>query len=264
MISRRTLGVKLVGAIALMVLAAVGPASAADGKITVFAAASLKNALDEVSAAWKAETGKETTNSYAASSALARQIEEGAPADVFMPADLDWMTYLMGKGLMKSGTEVKLLGNAIVLVAPKDSSVVTTIEKGFPLAEILSDGTLAIGDVKAVPAGKYGKAALEMLGVWASVEGNVAQAENVRAALKFVATGEAALGIVYQTDAIAEPAVKIVGIFPANSHEPIIYPVASVASSTNPDAAAFLAYMQSPKAQELFRKQGFTILASGN
>ena len=261
MMTRRTLSTIL--AFALMAWAAAGPAYA-DGKVTVFAAASLKTALDEVSAAWKAETGKETANSYAASSALAKQIEEGAPADVFIPADLDWMKYLIDKGLVKPGTEVQLLGNEIVLVAPRDSKVEAKIESGFPLADLVGDGKLAMADVKAVPAGKYGKAALESLGVWASAESKVAQAENVRAALKLVATGEAALGIVYQTDVTAEPNVKIVGVFPAGSHKPIIYPVAPVAASTNPDAAAFVTYLQSPKALELFRKQGFTILVSGN
>lgn len=266
MINRRAFNTKLTGAlsaIAILVSATTGPALAA-GKVTVFAAASLKTALDEVSAAWKAETGKEAANSYAASSALAKQIEEGAPADIFFSADLDWMTYLADRNLVKPGTDLQLLGNEIVLIAPADSNAELKIENGFPLAELLGDGRLAMGDVKAVPAGKYGRSALESLGVWASVESKIAQAENVRAALKLVATGEAPLGIVYRTDAMAEPAVRIAGIFPAASHKPIVYPVAPVVTSTNSDTAEFVAFLQSARALEVFKTQGFTLLVSGN
>jgi molybdate transport system substrate-binding protein len=260
MINRRALGLRLaaaVGGLALM----LSPAVAA-GKINVFAAASLKNALDAVAAAWTADTSKDVTITYAASSALAKQIEGGAPADVFISADLDWMKYLIDKKLVTPGTEVKLLGNEIVLIAPKESSAEAGIAPNFPLAALLGDGKLAMADVKAVPAGKYGKAALEKLGVWASIESKVAQAENVRAALKLVATGEAALGIVYATDARSEPAVKIIGIFPADSHPLIIYPAAPVAASANPDAAAFMAYLQTAKAKARFEEQGFTDLAT--
>lgn len=249
----------LAAAAGLMLTTAAWPALAAE-KVTVFAAASLKNALDEVTAAWKAETGKEATVSYAASSALAKQIEEGAPADIFFSADLDWMKYLTDRKLVAEGSAVQLLGNEIVLIAPADSKAETTIAKDFPLATLLGDGKLAMGDVKAVPAGKYGKAALESLGVWSSVEGKVAQAENVRAALKLVATGEAALGIVYRTDAKSEPKVKVVATFPADSHPPIIYPVAVTAGSKTPDAAELVKYLQSAKAQDIFKGQGFTIL----
>ena len=206
-------------------------------------------------------SARQATISYAASSALAKQIEEGAPADVFISADLDWMKYLSDKNLIKADTEVKLLGNRIVLVAPADSTAEAKIEKGFDLAGLLGDGRLAMGDVKAVPAGKYGKAALESLGVWASVEGKVAQAENVRAALELVSTGEAPLGIVYQTDANAEPKVKVVGTFPEDSHPPIIYPVAQTASSKDAETPAFLKCLQSAKAKALFEAQGFTVLA---
>lgn len=250
----------VIAGLAALMMALVSPASAAE-KAVVFAAASLKNALDAVNAAWQTDAGKTVTISYAASSALAKQIEEGAPADVFISADLDWMKYLSDKKLTRPDTELKLLGNRIVLIAPKDSIVETAIAPNFPLAELLGDGRLAMGDVKAVPAGKYGKAALETLGVWASVEGKVAQAENVRAALKFVALGEAPLGIVYQTDAAAEPGVRIVGTFPQDTHAPIVYPVALTASSHNPDAAEFVRYLQSTKAKDLFETQGFTFLA---
>ncbi|MER9054658.1 molybdate ABC transporter substrate-binding protein [Mesorhizobium sp. M0904] len=245
-------------------LMVVVPAAYADDKVVVFAAASLKEGLDAVNKACEADVGEVATISYAASSALARQIESGAPADVFISADLDWMKYLSDRKLTKPETEVKLLGNQIVLVAPRDSKVETRIEKGFALAGLVGDGKLAMGDVKAVPAGKYGKAALESLGVWSSVKGKVAQAENVRAALKLVSTGEAALGIVYATDAHAEPGVKVVGTFPAGTHPPIIYPVAQLADSKGKDAPAFLKCLQSAKAGELFKAQGFTVLAPSN
>ncbi|AWC25328.1 Molybdate-binding periplasmic protein precursor [Aminobacter sp. MSH1] len=263
MFTRRGLGLRLVAAAGgLAAMLSFGlPSARADGDVVVFAAASLKNALDAVDAAWKAESGKSATASYAASSALAKQIEEGAPADVFISADLDWMKYLADKKLIKDDSDVKLLGNRIVLVAPKDTGAKAEIAPNFELAALLGDGRLAMGDVKAVPAGKYGKAALEKLGVWSSVEGKIAQAENVRAALKLVSTGEAPLGIVYQTDATAEPGVKVVGVFPEDSHPPIVYPVGVTADSKSADAAAYVKYLQSAKAKELFEAQGFTMLA---
>lgn len=236
------------------------PAAAAE-KVRVFAAASLKNALDEVSAAWKAGTGRETSNTFAASSALAKQIEAGAPADVFISADLDWMTYLDDRRLITEGSVVKLLGNDLVLIAPAGSTASITIRPGFDLAGLLAGGRLAICDVKAVPAGKYAKAALQTLGVWASVEARLAQAENVRAALKLVATGEAPAGIVYRTDANEEHSVKLLGTFPADTYPKIVYPAARVAASENPDAMAFLAFLQSETALTIFRAHGFIILA---
>jgi molybdate transport system substrate-binding protein len=250
---------------ALLAIAGTGaalptPARAEGTPVTVFAAASLKNALDEIAAAWQAETGKPTAISYAASSALAKQIEEGAPADIFFSADLAWMDYLAERTLILEDSRHSLLGNRIVLVAPADSTVEATIGANFPLAELLGDGYLAMADPEAVPAGKYGKAALEKLGVWDSVAGKVAAAENVRAALLLVSRGEAPLGIVYRTDVAAEPGVRIVDTFPADSHPPIVYPVAAVASSTNPDRAAFLDYLRSPAARAVFEKQGFTVL----
>ena len=199
---------------------------------------------------------RQATISYAASSALAKQIEEGAPADVFISADLDWMAYLSERGLVKKDTEVQLLGNRIVLVAPADSTAATEIAPGFDLAGLLGDGRLAMANVDAVPAGRYGKAALESLGVWESVADSVAQAENVRAALALVAAGEAPLGIVYQTDAAADPAVKIVGTFPEDTHPPIIYPAAVTAEATSADAAAFLAFLRSEAAAISSRRRG--------
>ena len=170
------------------------------------------------------------------------------------------MDYLRKLNLIKPGSQLSLLGNEIVLIAPADSTIQTVITRDFPLASLLAGGRLAIADVKAVPAGKYGKAALKSLGVWQSVENRVAQAENARAALKLVATGEAPLGIVYKTDAISEPLVKIIGTFPANSHPAIIYPVALTAYSENSDAAAFVKFLQSAKARAIFIEQGFTVL----
>ena len=248
----------LAAAVGLMLTTAAWPALAAE-KVTVFAAASLKNALDEVTAAWKAETGKDATVSYAASSALAKQIEEGAPADVFISADLAWMSYLSDKNLTKKDTETKLLGNRIVLVAPADSKAETDIKPGFDLAALVGDGKLAMANVDSVPAGKYGKAALEKLGVWGSVEGKVAQAENVRAALALVSTGEAPLGIVHATDAKADSKVKVVATFPEDTHPPIVYPVAQTASSKDSETPAFLKCLQTAKAKELFEGQGFTV-----
>lgn len=261
--TRRKFGLSMmaaIGGIAAMLMAGA-PAAQADDDVIVFAAASLKGALDEVDRAWEAETGRSAKISYAASSALAKQIEEGAPADVFISADLDWMKYLSDKSLIKAGSAMKLLGNKIVLVAPADSSAEVKIENGFDLAGLLGEGRLAMGDVKAVPAGKYGKAALESLGAWAGVEGKIAQAENVRAALRLVATGEAPLGIVYQTDAAVEPGVKIIGVFPDDSHAPIVYPIAVTAESTNSDAVRFVEYLQTDRAKNLFEAQGFTFLA---
>lgn len=232
--------------------------------LTVFAAASLKNALDSAASAYRARTGNKVVISYAGSSALAKQIEQGAPADIFISADLDWMNYVAKAQLIKDGTRSNLLGNRLVLIAPRSSSVSLKIGKDFALAAALGDGRLALADVKAVPAGKYALAALEKLGVWATVESKLAQAENVRAALALVAQGEAPLGIVYETDAAAETKVKIVDAFPDDTHPPIIYPIAVTAAAKNTDAAlAFISYLKSPEGQTAFTKQGFTILKQG-
>ena len=245
-------------AIALGLSAA--PAAAQSPAVLVFAAASLANAFDAIDAQYQRETGKQVTVSLAASSTLAKQIENGAPADIFISADLDWMDYLAKHNLIKPGTRKNLLGNELVLIAPQDTTAQVKIEPGFPLGKLLAGGKLAMADTSAVPAGKYGKAALEKLGVWSSVESQIAQAENVRAALALVARKEAPFGIVYRTDAAVEPSVKIVAVFPEDTHPPIIYPIALSAASANPDAAGFLAYLESPKAATLFEKQGFTVL----
>ncbi len=238
--------------------------AAAQGKdVLVFAAASLKNALDDIAGQWQRESGKKTVISYAASNTLIKQIEQGAPADIFISADLDWMNYGQQKGLIKPDSRFNLLGNRLVLIAPKDANVSVNIQPGFDLAALLKGGRLAMGNVDAVPAGRYGKAALEKLGAWDGVKDKIAQAENVRAALVLVARGEAPLGIVYRTDAAPDPTVKIVGTFPENTHPPIIYPIALTKESTNPDAQAFLNYLRSPAARAAFERQGFTVLAPG-
>ena len=246
--------------IVLVSLAWSAIASAQQNKLVIFAAASLKDALDQVNTAYMRDKGKETTTSYAASSTLAKQIEAAAPADIFISADLDWMDYLARKNLIKLETRANLLGNQLVLIAPADSTVKLSIAPNFPISEALGNGRLAIADPGGVPAGKYGKAALEALGVWSSVADKLAPAENVRATLLLVSRGEAPLGIVYQTDAVADKGVKILGTFPANTHPPIVYPIAAAASSTNSAAAGYIAYLQSPAARPLFEKQGFTVL----
>lgn len=246
-------------ALALVAMPAAAPASAQN--VTVFAAASLKTALDDISGQWTSETGKKAVISYAASSALAKQIVEGAPADIFISADVAWMDHVEKAGLLIEGTRKSLLGNSIVLIAPKDSTASVKLAPGVDLAAVLGpDGKLAMADVAAVPAGKYGKAALEKLGAWAGVEGKVAQAENVRAALAFVSRGEAPLGVVYKTDAAADAEVKIVDTFPADSHPPIVYPAAQIKTAKSSDAAAFLTFLRSPKAVAAFEKQGFSLL----
>ena len=239
-------------------------AAAQADDVTVFAAASLKNALDDIAAAYKEKTGETVLISYAGSSALAKQIEEAAPADIFFSADLAWMDYLEERDLIQKDTRQTLLGNAIVLVAPAESAASVNVDKGMDLAGVLgADGKLAMANVDSVPAGKYGKAALEWLGIWDSVAPHVVQADNVRAALAFVATGEAPLGIVYQTDANAEPKVAVVGIFPPDSHPAILYPAAMTASSQNPEARAFFDFMRSDDAKSFYEKQGFTVVTPG-
>jgi molybdate transport system substrate-binding protein len=240
--------------------AAQSPVAAEDKTLTVFAAASMKNALDDIDAAFTAKTGVKVTASYAASSVLAKQIEQGAPADVFVSADTDWMDYAISKKTINEPTRVNLLGNSIVLIAPKDAKIDNvTIGQGFDLAKLAGDGKIATGDVKSVPVGKYAKAALEKLGAWTAAEPKFAMAESVRAALTLVARGEAALGIVYSTDAKVEPGVKVIGTFPGDSHPPIIYPVAAT-STAKPEANAYLDYLRSSAAKTVLEKYGFTYL----
>jgi len=250
----------LFAAFAILTGSATSAALAQDKNLTVFAAASMKNALDDIDAAYTAKTGIKVVVSYAASSALAKQIEQGAPADVFISADTDWMDYATAKKTINEPTRVNLLGNSIVLIAPKDSGIDNvTIGQGFDLAKLAGDGKIATGDVKAVPVGKYAKAALEKLGAWQAAEPKFAMAESVRAALTLVARGEAALGIVYSTDAKVEPGVKIVGTFPTDSHPAIIYPVAAT-TTAKAEAADYLAFLRSSAAKTVLEKYGFTFL----
>ena len=227
--------------------------------VLVFAAASVKNALDEANALFLFENGSGVKVSYGASSALAKQIENGAPADVFISADNDWMDYLAARKLIKLDTREKFLGNKLVLITGANSNAALTIGPNFPLAQALGNGRLAMADPAAVPAGKYGKAALEKLGVWASVANKVAPAQDVRAALAFVSRGEAPLGIVYQTDAAADKNVKVIATFPESTHPPIIYPIAILAASSNGVAPVYTQYLLSPKAEPFFEKQGFVV-----
>lgn len=239
---------------------ALAQTPATEQTLTVFAAASLKNAVDDVNAAFTKQTNIKVTTSYAASSALMKQIEQGAPADVFASADLEWMDYGLQRKLIKPETRVNLLGNRLVLIAPANSKASNvTISRDTKFAELLGDGRLVTGDVRAVPVGKYAKAALEKLGLWSQVEAKMAMAENVRAALALVAREEAPFGIVYETDAKVEPKVKIVGAFPEGSHEPITYPVAATAQG-KPDAAKYVQFLRSNAAKAIFEKYGFTWL----
>ena len=245
--------------LAAAVLAGVAPVAAQSTGPTVFAAASLKTALDEIDARFAAETGAAPVASYAAASALAKQIEQGAPADVFISADLAWMDYLADKGLIRADTRVALLGNALVLIAAPGTAEVK-LDGSVDLAALVGDGKLATGDVKSVPVGKYAKAALEKLGLWPALAPKIAGAESVRAALALVARGEAKYGIVYTTDAKSEPKVAVVGTFPAASHPPIVYPAAITKDSTHPAAARYLDFLRGPEAAKIFAAQGFTIL----
>ena len=228
---------------------------------TVFAAASMKTALDAIAADWKAKTGKPLVISYGSSGTLAKQIEAGAPADMFISADQKWMDALAKAGAIKPDTRENLLGNALVLVAPASAGAPDmTIGKGVDLAGALGDGKLAVCTVSSCPAGIYGKEALIKLGVWEAVSPKLAQADNVRAALLLVARGEAKYGIVYATDAKAEPKVKAVGTFPESSHTPIVYPVAITKDAKSPDAAALESYLSSPEAVKILEGQGFAVL----
>jgi len=238
---------------ALSAMFAAAPARAQN--LTVFAAASLKEALDEVVRGYDPAT--KVVVSYGASSALAKQIENAAPADVFISADLDWMDYLEARKLIDPATRSNFLRNRLVLIAPAGGGTALEIKPGFALAQALGDGRLAMANPDSVPAGKYGKAALQHLGAWMAVAGKVAPMENVRAALVLVSRGEAPFGIVYRTDAIADKKVRIVGEFPDGSHPAIIYPAAVTAGSKNVRARPFLNYLGSPAARAIFSKHGF-------
>ncbi len=245
-------------AVALLALA---PVAAQAGRITVFAAASLSDALGDVGRSYKAKTGNDVMFSFAASSALARQIEASGGVDIFMSADPDWMDYLDSRGLIAHATRKNLLGNSLVLIAPSDSPIALTVAPHFDLLGALNGGRLSIADPDSVPAGKYARTALAALGVWNGVADHLVQAENVRVALAYVARGEAPLGIVYATDAMSEKRVHIVDTFPENTHAPIVYP-AALTKDAQPGATAFLDYLSGPEARAIFEKDGFVILGA--
>jgi molybdate transport system substrate-binding protein len=252
--------VRLSLAAAIVIAAGLPQQPLAQSSLTVFAAASMKNALDDVNAAFTKQSKIKTVTSYAATSALMRQIEQGAPADLFASADLDWMDYGLKHKLVNPATRLNLLSNRLVLIAPKDSKIDTVnLAPGFDLATLVGDGRIVTGEVKSVPVGRYAVAALRTLKLWPSVEKRMAMADNVRVALTLVARGEATFGIVYETDAKVEPGVKIVGHFPADSHPEIVYPVAATVKA-KPDAMRYLDFLQSQTAKAVFEKYGFTFL----
>ena len=256
---RKQMVVGLVAGIMLL-SGGVGSGHAASDAVTVFAAASTTNAVTEIGAIFTSRNQERFLPSFASSSTLAKQIENGAPADIYISANVKWMKYLDEKQLIEKGTRIDLLSNRIVLIVPADSSVKqVSIAPGFDLLGLIGDGRLSMGDPDHVPAGIYGKQAMEKLGVWSSVEKRVARSKDVRAALALVERGEAPVGEVYATDAAISNKVRVVGIFPETSHPPIIYPVAIVAGKRSPAAERFMELLRSPEARAIFEKYGFTV-----
>jgi molybdate transport system substrate-binding protein len=243
--------------LAVLCIGLFAPPDARAADVTVFAAASLKGAMDEQARSFEAATGNKVIVSYGASNALAKQIESGAPADLFVSADLDWMDYLEQRKLLSPNTRTNLLRNTLVLVAPASSSSTLKIGPNFGLAAALGSEKLAMANPDSVPAGKYGRAALESLGVWSAVEKQVARAETVRAALALVSRGEAPFGIVYKTDAMADKGVKIVDTFPSDTHPAIVYPIALLVNGKSPAAKPLLEYLRSAPARAVWEKDGF-------
>jgi molybdate transport system substrate-binding protein len=232
--------------------------------VRIFAAATLQDALAAAMASARAALHVPVTAVYGPSSALVKQFENGAPGDLFFAADTDWMDEAVARKVVDPATRVDLLSSTLVLVAPASQATATTIAPGFPLAQMLGDGRLAMCDPMMMPAGRYGRAALQKLGVWDSVKARVANAADVRAALAYVARREAPLGIVFDTDARLDPGVKIVGTFPADSHPPIVYPIAAVAQSRNPDTARVLRFLVSPEAKPIFERYGYEVLTAAS
>ncbi|WP_404814604.1 molybdate ABC transporter substrate-binding protein [Acinetobacter sp. TUM15064] len=236
----------------------VGVQAHAEQAITVYAAASLTNAMTDLDALFEKQKNIQVKTSYAGSSTLAKQIEAGAPADVFVSADEQWMNYLQNKKLIEPNKRVNLLGNRLVLISPKSKPVKIKMDKSFDPSTAFQ-GKLCTGDTKSVPVGKYGKQALTSLGWWSKLEPRLVETEDVRAALNFVARGECQLGIVYATDAVISKDVTVVGVFPINTHTPIIYPLGLV--KNNPNAVAFYQFLQTKQANVVFKKYGFTVLS---
>jgi molybdate transport system substrate-binding protein len=227
--------------------------------VTVFAAASVTNAMTDLGNIFGGKGGRNVTPSFAASSTLAKQIENGAPANIFISADEEWMNYLLERRLIVPESRFNLLGNRMVLIAPAESSLDVDIKPGFPLEQLLGEGRLATGDPDHVPVGKYAKTALEKLGAWKAVENKLARANDVRGALALVERGECPLGIVYSTDAAVSKKVKVVGMFPEDSHPPITYPAALVSGKDTPSARSFLDFLKTPEAKAVFEEYGFTV-----
>lgn len=259
--TRRQCLAALLFSASLLAVAAAPARSAETRPLTVFAASSLKGVLDRVADTFTAKTGQAVSLSFAASSTLARQIEAGAPADLVITADEKWIDYLDKRGLLAPQSRVDLLGNRLVLVAPAASPVTVDLAQGLDLSSLLGPHDIfALGEPKGVPAGAYGRQALEHFGAWESVKGRISQSDSAKAVAALVARGEAPLGIVFLTDALAEPKLTIVATFPPESHRPIIYPAALVSASTHPGRAAFLAMLSGPDAAKLFAEAGFTPL----
>jgi len=250
---------RLAAGLMIAILAGTAPAHAAEQKksqLLVFAAASLTNVLGELSTAWQTNSGVPVRTSFAASSVLARQIEAGGKADVFISADQEWMDYLQSRGLVEKSSRRNLVGNRLVLIAPADSKVELKIAPGFKLAAALNGGRLSTGDPDTVPVGKYARSALVSLGLWDEIQDRLVRADNVRSAMMFVSRGEAPLGIVYTTDALVDPKVRIVDTFPENTHAPITYPGAVTIGSNN-YAVSFLEFLSKPESLDTWRKFGF-------
>jgi molybdate transport system substrate-binding protein len=262
-ISGRISGRILIVTLGLMLLALLGGTGAvrAQPTVTVFAAASLKNALDDVAARFERTSKTRVSLSYGASSALARQIQYGAPAQIFVSANILWMDSLQNDGLLVSRTRVNLLANRLVLIAHRGSGISLTVEPGMDLVGALQGDRLALALIQAVPAGVYARAALQSLGIWDQVKDQTAQTDNVRAALRLVAVGEAPLGIVYATDATVDADVRALGLFPKDSHPPILYPAARLAQDDSAASQAFFAFLTGPEALAVFQQYGFTIPA---
>lgn len=254
----------ILSALLLPALPAAAARATAAEPVTIFAAATLKDALDAVDAAAEARLHIKVTAVYGPSPALVKQLENGAPGDIFFSADADWMDEAVARKIVDPLSRVDLLSSKLVLIAPASHAAMIPIVAGFPLATMLGDGRLAMCDPMMMPAGRYGRAALQKLGVWDEVKDRVANAANVRVALAYVARREAALGIVFDTDARIDPHVAIVGTFPANSHPPIVYPVAAVARRHNPDAARLLAFLTAATAKKIFESYGYGVLPPSN
>lgn len=242
--------------VALM-LCLAGPLRAE--QVVVFAAASLAGPLDEVAAAWEAETGHEVVISYGGSAAMAQQIRQGAPADLFISANEDWMDVLEAEGLILPGSRADLLTNRLVLIRHGPTNMLLPVVEGLDLKALLDGGKLAMGLTTSVPAGIYGRAALEHFGLWDDVAGQVAEVDSVRAALMLVALGEAPLGIVYETDARTEPRVSVIATFPEDSHPPIVYPLAEIAGNGSDNASFLRRYLVGADARRIFESHGFGV-----